>query len=69
MPAEEDFVIHDNIKCDITKEDIVGARYYSKSQLEESNIKVANLSEEVFLRPNEHDMDPLIYIRFAKPIS
>jgi hypothetical protein len=69
LEPQGEFAIHYGIKCESTKEEIIGARYYTKSYLSGGNIRCHNYCEQEFLRPQESDVDPLIFIRLANPID
>ncbi|TNV74890.1 hypothetical protein FGO68_gene13970 [Halteria grandinella] len=59
---------HTDIKCTISNEDITGARYYGCPP-ESRGKKVYNLSQKSLFRINECDLDPVVFIRFARPIA
>ena len=68
MPvAEGTPVIHDGIKCNLTNETIVGPRYYGRPPLSRSK-QVFNFCERAFTQIKECDIDPIIFLRFAKPL-
>ena len=69
LTGTRDFAYHEGISCKFTKEEIIGARYYSKCELPEGRIEVHNYSEDGFFQPKECDINPLIFLRFARPIN
>lgn len=60
-------VIHSDVKCNLSQEDIVGPRYYGKPPTTRGN-KTLNFSEDSFFKVKECDIDPIIFIRFAQPL-
>ena len=60
---------HTGIICNITKKEIVGPRYYARTEDDGETIEV-NLSEEAFHgEPIKEDLHPLIYLRIAHPLA
>lgn len=68
MPVDEGTpVIHNGIKCTLTNDTIVGPRYYGRPPLSRSK-QVFNFSEGAFTQIKDCDIDPIIFLRFAKPL-
>ncbi|CDW73494.1 UNKNOWN [Stylonychia lemnae] len=70
LTGSRDVPFHEGIKCSNNGEEIIGARYYSKCRFSESEINMAyNFSESGFFRVKECDVNPQIFVRFARPIN
>ena len=63
-----DFVFHEGVQDNLTNEEIIGPRYYTKSLVTSGTVKVYNYSEESFFKLKDSDIDPLIYIRLNKAV-
>lgn len=68
MMGDQSFAYHEGIKCEETKDEIIGARYFTHCFVKENVEKRFNYSEEAFFNVKDSDMEPLIYIRLARPL-
>ena len=69
MLGDRSMVYHEGVKCEETKDDIIGPRYYAGCVISTGTEKRVNYSEEAFFKTQESDIDPLVFVRMARPVA
>jgi len=68
LEEEKEVVIHKDITDSLTNKEIVGPRYFGRPPPSKGS-KTYNFSEDSFFKVKEVDIDPIVFIRFARPID
>jgi hypothetical protein len=59
---------HEGIKCGETGAQIEGPRYYGKKHASRGSDNVVNFSESAMFKVKSCDIDPIVFVRFARPL-
>ena len=68
LEEEKGEVVHEGVKDSLTNQDIVGPRYFGAPPPSKGS-KTFDYSENSFFKVKDVDIDPIIFIRFARPIQ
>jgi hypothetical protein len=67
LEEEKTEIVHEGVKDSLTNKDIVGPRYFGAPPPTKGS-KTFDYSEKSFFKVKDVDIDPIIFIRFARPI-